>query len=516
MDETVLSGLRYDNEDAALTSLLEAVGSVFTLREIAAAYCDAGKDTDMAVEILYDKQGSTSSSVIHGSASEATCKDSEVAVEVLYDKQGSSSSSVIHGSTSEARTEKSSGLSYTAESSSTVNDKFKASKPRKYSVSAGSVSSVIGRDYLKPAPQTKDSCVETKPLRIDSTEFPASEVWTEGDGSNPIKDEQLQKDMEEFLFKMLGEGFQLSRDMIQDVLGKCGYDMHLSMEKLVKQSAESSYRRSRCLSKSPIMSADAHPNSVEPSSERELSPMSSSRGQQKERADVEKDLLSSLFNVPERCEYPKRIERAARRPEVFGRVVTGPLRKLSEHKQISIPSVRDVQDDDHGEGSFLALRKEVKEFRGMMKEYYTAAVDAFAKGERIRAKKLLEQGQFFHQKAREKDEEAAQKIFKPRNTEDENEVMPVNLLENDPKEGLRLLRCHIQSLAGNGCFKYLKVVMEKDAEDMPKSTRRKRVMKFLESDSIEWREGENAGTILIPLEKIDRNSLRFLKKKQEA
>ncbi|KAL9463139.1 hypothetical protein AB3S75_001027 [Citrus x aurantiifolia] len=39
------------------------------------------------------------------------------------------------------------------------------------------------------------------------------------------KDDHLQKDMEDFLFKLLGEGFQLYRDVIQEVHDSCGYDM---------------------------------------------------------------------------------------------------------------------------------------------------------------------------------------------------------------------------------------------------------------------------------------------------
>ncbi|KAM7264345.1 hypothetical protein ACFE04_002028 [Oxalis oulophora] len=498
MDETVLSGIRHDNEDAALMTLLETVGSVFSLTEIASAYCDAGKDADMAVEILYEKQASSSSSVSLGSASD-----------------------------SEVRSEKSAGLSYIPELFSTVNENLKPSKPKKYTVSAGSVAGVIGKDYLKATPQAKDSYVDKKPLRLDSTEFPVSEIWTEGDRSNSSKDDQLQKDMEEFLFKMLGDGFQLSRDMIQEVLGKCGYDMQLSMDKLfeLEQSEESSYRGSKNFGKSKMF-PDADPNSVEPSREMKMPILSSSRGlpqkelprQQKGRSNLGKEVLSSLFNAPERYKQsPKRIERVDRRHEVFGQVVSEPLKeRTSGHNSFSMPLLHDdVEDEDHGEGSFLALRREIKEYRGMMKEYYKAAVDAFAKGEHARARKLLEQGQFFHQKAREKDEESAQKIFETRNKEEEHEVMLVNLHEHDAREGVRLLKCHIQSLAGSGCFKYLKVVMEKDAEDIPKSTRRRRVMRFLENESIEWSEGEDAGTIMIPLEEIDRKSLRFLKKKQE-
>ncbi|KAK9229530.1 hypothetical protein WN944_022493 [Citrus x changshan-huyou] len=35
----------------------------------------------------------------------------------------------------------------------------------------------------------------------------------------------LERDMKDFPFKLLGEGFQLNRDVIKEVLDSCGYDM---------------------------------------------------------------------------------------------------------------------------------------------------------------------------------------------------------------------------------------------------------------------------------------------------
>ncbi|PPD88072.1 hypothetical protein GOBAR_DD14973 [Gossypium barbadense] len=43
----------------------------------------------------------------------------------------------------------------------------------------------------------------------------------------------MYKDMEDFLFKMLGEEFRLERDAIQ-VLNRCGYDMQKVVDAFVK------------------------------------------------------------------------------------------------------------------------------------------------------------------------------------------------------------------------------------------------------------------------------------------
>ncbi|MCL7034767.1 hypothetical protein MKW94_025919 [Papaver nudicaule] len=43
--------------------------------------------------------------------------------------------------------------------------------------------------------------------------------------------------IEEFLFEMLGNGFELDMEVIRDVLGTCGYDAKKSMERLTDLSA---------------------------------------------------------------------------------------------------------------------------------------------------------------------------------------------------------------------------------------------------------------------------------------
>ncbi|KAL1085022.1 hypothetical protein V6Z11_D08G021100 [Gossypium hirsutum] len=52
--------------------------------------------------------------------------------------------------------------------------------------------------------------------------------------SNPVVGTRtMYKDMEDFLFKMLGEEFRLERDAIQ-VLNRCGYDMQKVVDAFVK------------------------------------------------------------------------------------------------------------------------------------------------------------------------------------------------------------------------------------------------------------------------------------------
>ncbi|TYJ28217.1 hypothetical protein E1A91_A07G244000v1 [Gossypium mustelinum] len=46
----------------------------------------------------------------------------------------------------------------------------------------------------------------------------------------------MYKDMEYFLFKMLGEEFRLESDAIQEVLNRCGCNIQKSMKKLLDRS----------------------------------------------------------------------------------------------------------------------------------------------------------------------------------------------------------------------------------------------------------------------------------------
>ncbi|XP_021902325.1 putative nuclear RNA export factor SDE5 [Carica papaya] len=90
--------------------------------------------------------------------------------------------------------------------------------------------------------------------------------------------------------------------------------------------------------------------------------------------------------------------------------------------------------------------------------------------------------------------------------------MMLDLHEVGAKDAIRLLKCHLSSLAGIPCIKYLKVVLEGNDEDISKGARRRLVMKLLERESITWSEDENIGTISIRLDIVDPKSLSFAKK----
>ncbi|XP_024951695.1 putative nuclear RNA export factor SDE5 isoform X6 [Citrus sinensis] len=132
----------------------------------------------------------------------------------------------------------------------------------------------------------------------------------------------------------------------------------------------------------------------------------------------------------------------------------------------------DARDDDEDdENSYEVLRKAVKEYWILMREYYKAAFGAFIKGDHARVNKLLEQGHFFRQKASEADRKSAEKLVKTRN----NEVMTLDWHSIEPKEVVCLLRVHLTSLSGIPTIKHLRIVVGTSDEDSKKEAQKRMV-----------------------------------------
>ncbi|KAK2372191.1 hypothetical protein QL285_073354 [Trifolium repens] len=473
------------DEDEALRHLYDAFGSSFTLADIADAYCKASKNVEFAGEILYDMTGSSSTSGNHSSNSDAK-------VEV------SSESSDGHS----------------LENSFNGRKNF---RPKVRPVSAGTVSSVIDKRYVRPMPPAKRSNGMTKPPKLDAKELPMTGIWREKNTSKPTssKRDQLQADMEDFLFKMLGVGFQLERNTIRDVLDTCGYDMKKSLEKLLDRAFDkspadvhdSSEKFADMKTKSEAPASEKRNDNILSANELEL------HQRQKERHDIQKDVWSNLFSYREYVEKPpKRIVRDLNKnsPYGVGHVVFEPPDDSTEEYKIDMDfRRRENEDDAENEAEYQCVRKAVKEYRATMKEYYKAAVEAFANGDQTKAEKLLDQGQFYLKKAHDADEESSKMILETKTAA--TQEMVLDLRDQDPKDALRLLKCHLSTLSGNSSFDDLKVIFDANDQAIKKKSCRRLVLKLLEQESITWVEGEIAGTIMIRLGNIERQRLSFFK-----
>lgn len=169
------SKLQNDDEVRALKGMLDAFGSVSSLKEIASAYCQASKNVDLAGETLSDAQKSPP-------------------VSTIYEVKGRKPSSPSHGSSITSK---------------------KMWRP----VSVGTVSSVIGKDYVRSATIANGSTKEMKPSGVDLRKSSISAFQEREATSDGKRNDGLHEEIELSLFKMLGDRFQLSRDVIQDVLG---------------------------------------------------------------------------------------------------------------------------------------------------------------------------------------------------------------------------------------------------------------------------------------------------------
>lgn len=191
--EASVSCNAYDDETRALERLLDIFGSALSLREIASAFCKAGRNFEMAADILSEaNECSSSFSSSHTSNGKAKAVD-------LSEQLSENISKICEDAF------------------------FKPVKPKKHSAAVGTVSSVIGREYSKPkTPKTSSAGLSQvdKPLKVNLSEFAVAEIQKD----DVLLDSMTQKDpinfdVEVFLFKMLGEGFQLGMDVIHDVLG---------------------------------------------------------------------------------------------------------------------------------------------------------------------------------------------------------------------------------------------------------------------------------------------------------
>ncbi|XP_071905291.1 putative nuclear RNA export factor SDE5 isoform X1 [Coffea arabica] len=482
----------YDNDKRNLEQLLETFGSVVSLDDIASAYCQSGRNLYAARNILCNLQCCTSKSSIFMSEEEL---------------QSANASSVCPSDNSVEMAQDS------------------KSKPRKSPACMGIVSSVIGKQYVMPKTSTNGSC-KPKPLILNSDDIPVSELWDEKDFLNSTeRSGTMSHGIEEFLFKMLGEGFSLNKSVIQDIVGQCGYDVTKSMDKLLDLSASTLGKSDDVLKASSEKPKQGYRNMVSLLPEDQI-PCTSfeslkytpdtgnveHQADRRNRHDLEKEVLGTLFTVRPRPEpEPKKYHpmKEVRRSSLHHFIVEEPLKEtvIEDEPVIRTKQVSENNNEEN-EDDYDVLRKAVMEYWTTMKEYYKAAADAFAINDHEKAHKLMEEGHFFMKKAREADEKSAEKLIE---SNDEEEMF-VDLNEFEPKDALRFLKIQLTSLSGIASYKYLKVLVGSNEQNAKSGPRKRLITKLLERESIKWSEEGNGWVIVIQLDVIDPKKLSFGRK----
>lgn len=458
------------NRDIEL--LCEAFGSAFSLEAIASAYSQARHNVDMAGAILYDLQGRTSTMAHQFKDVEAaSISMSEGASQCLHPSDGNVVSHV----------------------------------PSKI------VSLVPQGEHLKPI------------LYSRSVTSKVNESYATSWSSMGKDDNSMNRDMEEFLFKILGDGFQLDRKMIHEVLGLCGYDLEKSMETLVDLSASSLGKSDDVLSRTTEREKYLKVGSCQDPESSEL-PDSSVRSvihngeelcnKKKDEYDLQREILGSLFTAPERAqEKPKRSiprNRVVSRSSAFGRPVIEPLKETKiEETFVAIKPLGVPGEEEEDENSYHALRQAVSKYWALMKEYYKAAAEAYAEGDQERAFKLIKEGQFYRAKAVEADEKSTQKNLETRCREDQ---VLLNMSTYTPKEAVKNLRRNLLIFAGIPNTRYLKLTVGNDDAQSRKKGRKQLVLEELEKESIKWTEEDDGKTVVILLDDVNPKTLSFAKK----
>ncbi|CAL0326565.1 unnamed protein product [Lupinus luteus] len=471
-----------DIEERDLKGLLESFASTFSLEDIATAYCEANRDVNLAAEILCASKDEFKGATASEPAEKLSAMSSTASEPVEKLPAMSSFASVVTKSFDEQRT-------------------FGAGKSKFQPASLGSVAGFVGKDYLRHKKSTKPYQEVKKPLKLDATELPESVIWGEKSslGTEASKG-HMRDDVVNFLIKMLGDGFELEKDKIMDVLGLCGFDVEKTMEKLLDMSFSTLKKCDDTSDLAVENPRDQHSAANYASSE-ELRNSTDSPKIDKGRVGLQKEILESLFDYPERPEDSQQRRLPVR--EIPNRRYHISVAKPIEDEDTTtiqwttVVEPQAVKEESDDENSYNELRKAVKENWTTMKEYYRSAVEAFSMGDYARVDRLLEQGLFYNKKAREADEKSAQKVLQTNETKDADS-MPLDLVEHEPRDALPI--------------KYLRAKVGTGHEDI-KGARKRLITKLLKKNSIEWTEEDNGRILCIQVDIIDPKSLSFAPKK---
>jgi hypothetical protein len=100
--------------------------------------------------------------------------------------------------------------------------RIKMSRSKKATASIGSISSILGTSHARPSHPVKEKIENAKPLKIEVEKSVIDMLDVESSSSGfqgPKKESLSNREIEQLLFSMLGEGFKLSMDVIREVLG---------------------------------------------------------------------------------------------------------------------------------------------------------------------------------------------------------------------------------------------------------------------------------------------------------
>ncbi|KAF8402655.1 hypothetical protein HHK36_010744 [Tetracentron sinense] len=418
---------------------------------------------------------------------------------------------------------------------------FRENKQKRVVASAGTVSTVLGKDYLmsfskKGSPKSKG--LMNVPARKD--------------------------DAEQFLCSMLGDSCELSMAVVRDVLCQCGYDVEKALEALLDLSAspyeqfkmggcgnysENDKQDRRLLTEysdsvddfvGKYQLTDVTSDSTSHSSENELQEILQCAGYNRRFPfaqlliySVNVSLLDEMlrysqdFVTLKYAEVLSSKENSLSRPRITKSAIPQKvleylfnIRQSPEHEPSSM-NWRNVvkkmeslgqgldfrlagtgesqQNTEHAKGDeYRVLRKSAKQHWESMKSCYEKAATAYSKGDRGYAAHLSDQGKFHNKLAREADEIASREIFEARNKTIEN-VITIDFHGQHVKQAMRLLKGYLLFGTYIPSVQFLRVITGCGRHGVGKGKLKQAVISLLEKERIGWSE-ENQGTVVIRLD----------------
>ncbi|XP_009628568.1 SMR domain-containing protein At5g58720 [Nicotiana tabacum] len=381
------------------------------------------------------------------------------------------------------------------------NSAQRKAKTKKLVAATGTVSVMIGKDYVRSIP--KKSCSKFKSLSDETA-------------SND--------DVEQFLCSMLGEDSDLSLAVVRDVLCQCGYEVEKALSVLLELSASSNeqpkFSDYSASSKEEAVSlhssdgfTDRTSDSTSHSSEGEFQDNvwfwgHPGRNQSKSLAgnfahsssstsgnsgpELPHEILESLFNMP----TPKSAEHEPTTmnwKNVVKKMTS--LGRRFESCPNDIPPPQHINDEG---AEYHLFREASKQHWESMKSHYQKATTAFSNGQKEYAAYLADQGRLHNRKAQEADEKASQDIFAARNKNIEN-MITIDLHGQHVKPAMRLMKLHLLFGAYVRSVRLFRVITGCGMHGVGKSKLKNSVIELLKKERIEWTE-ENRGTLLIKLD----------------
>ncbi|KAG6681121.1 hypothetical protein I3843_13G064200 [Carya illinoinensis] len=385
-----------------------------------------------------------------------------------------------------------------------VNEKgFRGRKQKRVVAATGTVSTVLGKEYVK-----------SRPIRRDPNRFKG------------LKNGFFEtKEAEQFLCSMLGDECELSMAVVRDVFCQCGYDVEKALDALLEfsastfeQSGNGRYldntinykedirflierkdsftdRASDCTSRSSESEAldniwsmgNGHRNyaKVLAGSEADSTP-----NERSTELDLPQKVLESLFHISKSPDHePKTMN---------WKNVVKKLQSLGPRFDVCPSSFAEPQQDTCAKGDeYHVFRKTSQQHWDSMRSYNQKAAVAFSKGERHHAAYLSEQGKVQTKLAREADERASHDIFKARNKGIEN-VITIDLHGQHVKQAMQYVKTLLLLGSYVPSVQTLRLITGSGSHGVGKSKVKQSVITLMQKEGIKWSE-ENQGTLLIKL-----------------